>query len=90
MADIKVGDTVYFSSVATLVNEGTVESIEGPYIKVNTRCPGVNYVMESEAFSTKEELKRSKSYHSAWREKQRRAAMRSSFTRMASMGVFRY
>ena len=90
MANIKVGDTVYFSSVATLINEGTVEAIEGPYIKLQTKCAGTKYVMESEAFPTKEELRGSKAYSSAYREKYRRQAMRHSFTNMATMAGFRF
>ena len=82
---VKVGDTVYFSSVSILVNEGTVEAIEGPYLKVKSKCPGTKYVMANQAFTSREELRNSSAYHSAWFEKQRRDQMRFSTTRMASL-----
>lgn len=85
MAGLKKGDTVYFPAVGRLVNEGTVESIEGPYIKVKSKAPGVEYVMASQAFQTVEELRASKAYRNAWAAQQQRRRDRESFARMASM-----
>lgn len=39
MAGLKKGDRVYFSSVGRLVNEGTVEEIQGMFVKVRSRFP---------------------------------------------------
>ncbi len=80
---MKAGDTVYFSSPARLVNEGTVEEILGPYIRVKTKCPGVEYLMKQQAFPTKEELRKSKAYNSAWHAGQRMQDM--VMAHMASM-----
>lgn len=88
MAVLKKGDKVYFSSVAKLVNEGTVESIEGPYIKISTKVPGVEYLMESQAFLTREDLRASKAYHQAWFSQQSRRHSRETLTYMGSMSIF--
>ncbi len=82
---MKRGDTIYFSSVATLVNEGTVKEIQGNFIKVETACPGIEWLRSCEAFPTKEELRGSDAYHNAWMEIQRRRHMQRSFTQMASL-----
>lgn len=86
--NLKVGDTIWFSSVAVLVNEGTVEAIEGPYLKIKTRCPGVDYVMAADAFPTKEELRKSRAYGSAWAAQQASNQYQRSFTNMADMRIF--
>lgn len=88
MAELKIGDTIYFSSVAVLVNEGTVESIEGPYIKVKTRCPGVDYLMKNQAFLSRTDLLKSKSYSSAWAAQQSRARDLRTLTYMGDMSIF--
>lgn len=88
MADVKVGDTIYFSSVAILVNEGTVESIEGPYIKVKTKCPGVEYLMKSQVFSSKAELRGSQAYSSAWSAQNQRRRDQQMLTYMGNMSIF--
>lgn len=81
---MKKGDKVYFSTVGRLVNEGTVLAVEGPYIRVETKAPGVTHVMESEAFHTREELRSSKAYNSAYWAQHERRQMHRSFTQMAS------
>lgn len=85
MAGFKKGDTVYFTGTSFLVNEGTVEEVQGVYLKVKTKCPGVTHVAVSQAFPTREELRESKAYHAAWFAKQQRERARASFTRMASL-----
>lgn len=84
----EIGDTVYFSSVSTLVNKGTVESVEGHYIKVKSRCPGVKYVMASQAFHTAHELKNSKAYQIAWSARRQREKSVGMLARMGSMSIF--
>lgn len=88
MSKVKKGDTVYFSSVARLVTEGTVESLDGSFIRVKCKVPGIEYVMASHAFLTKDELIRSKSYKSAWTHQQMVRRNHDSFGRILSMGVF--
>lgn len=83
----KKGDKVYFSTVGRLVNEGTVLAVEGPYIRVETKAPGVTHVMESEAFPTKDALTSSEIYSRAYWEQHRRRQMQRSFTQMASLWV---
>lgn len=82
---MKKGDRVYFTTVSILVAEGTVMGVEGPYIRVDTKAPGVTHVMASDAFATKEELRSSRQYSRAYWEKQQRMRMRSSVTNMASL-----
>lgn len=82
---MKKGDKVYFTSVSTLVNEGTVLAVEGPYIRVDCKVPGVTHVMARDAFPTKEELKASKAYSTAYWNLQQRRQIRRSFTDMASL-----
>lgn len=88
MVQFKKGDIIYFSSVATLVNEGVVEAVEGPYIKINTKTPGVEYVMASQAFKTREELRSSEAYHNAWMQQQTRRYMREPMGRMAAVSFW--
>lgn len=88
MAQFVKGDTIYFTAVGKLVNEGIVEAIEGPYIKIKASGCGPEYVMASQAFPTKEELRQSKAYHSAWFAQHQRMNMRQHTTRMASFPMF--
>lgn len=58
----KKGDKVYFSTSSILVNEGKVIDIEGPCLKVETKCPCIDWIWAKNAFSTKQELMESESY----------------------------
>lgn len=88
MANLSIGDEIYFSTVARLVNEGTVEAIEGPYIKVKSTCPGTEYIMAAHAFLTRAELLQSKVYKTAWAQQNECRRYNESFGRIASMSVF--
>lgn len=85
------GDRVWFTGVARLVNEGTVESIDGAYIKVKANGNRTEYLTEAMAFPTREELQKSEQYSRAWfaqRERQaRRQRQMPSFTRMAEIRI---
>lgn len=70
----KKGDTVYFSTVSTLVNEGKVVDLEGPCIRVETRCPGADWIWANKAFATRQELRESESYSRDYFSMQRRRA----------------
>lgn len=88
MAGFKEGDRVFFPSVGKLVNEGTVEAVEGPFIKVRSDCPGTEYIMAAHASATREGLVRSKAYSSAWSQQQERRRMFDAFARMGQAAVF--
>lgn len=79
------GDTVYFSTVSTLVNEGKVIETEGPCIRVETKCPGVEWIWASRAFATKQELRESESYSRDYFSMQNRKAG-YLYSHMAEMG----
>lgn len=88
MAQFKEGDTVYFSSIGNLVNDGIVECVEGPYVKIASRVPGVDYMMASHVFSTKTELMNSREYHSAWMQQQSLRRIVSGNLGMTAMSMF--
>ncbi len=85
---MKAGDTVYFSSAAKLVDEGVIQNMEGPFIRVKTARPGEEYLMPGQVFSTKEELRKSKSYRQAYNSQRERIRMGKSITYMAPMDIF--
>lgn len=89
MDGFRKGDRVWFTSVPRLVNEGTVESVEGPFLRVMTKACGTSYLPASQAFCTREELKASRAYNAAWYARHERDKMRASFTRMASLPIYR-
>lgn len=79
----KKGDRVYFSSVAAMVNEGTVIETEGVFIRVRTKCPGVEWLMEKQVFSTKEDLRASNQYSADYFSMMHRREL--PFTQMAGL-----
>ncbi len=87
MAGLKKGDRVYFSSVGRLVNEGTVEEIQGVFVKVKSMVPGDGWHKTHEVFSTRDELTRSAVYSSRYFENQARQRARQQS--MFSMGILR-
>lgn len=88
MANLKTGDKIYFPSIGSLVNEGFDEAIEGPYIKVKSKTPGVEYIMATQVFLTRDELLKSKAYKTAWAQQNERRRYNESFGRIASISLF--
>lgn len=88
MLNLSVGDEIFFPTMTRLVNEGTVEAIEGPYIKVKSKCPGTEYIMATSAFKTMAELINSAAYQRAWAQQNERRRYNEAFGRISSMSVF--
>ena len=59
-----------------LVNEGTVEEIQGVFVKVKSMVPGDGWHRTHEVFSTRDELTRSAVYSSRYFENQARQQAR--------------
>lgn len=86
MAKLKKGDRVYFTSVGRMVNEGTVEEIDGIFVKVESKVPGDGWYKYSELFSTRHELTESAVYSARYFENQmRQRARQQSMFRMCSL-----
>lgn len=90
MSKLQIGDTVYFSTVSKLMNEGIVMDIQDNCVKVKTEYFGIKYVMANNVFLTVEDLMDSESYHAAWFSQRQRGWMQEFMMRqpVARMATF--